>query len=355
MRNEAEHRFGTLLLCEPLANHKRETREPHNINLISKSLSNSTIIMSSASTSITSTSCLKPKRPLTPYNLFYRFKRSKIIQASSTKSISKSAILRLVQAVPGLEDMSRSELKLLHPKDVYATSRDIVRREMQDNLLPFDGKRSHRRSHGAIEFLEMGRMMCDQWKLVDEPIKEIFKELAEDGKKLHKERYKKDTAIAASSRSSSRQAEYDVSIKISESEDTALSTTASNTNTDVSSTSTMPLISIPTEVDSVHSSSSHCIPCSPRPTKVGKVNIITPVASPKVKVTLDDYVQGMLVEASSEEDEVKDEFCQFIDSHIHLVDDIENNLLEFDDYVSHTLNELIDMDETIDHCTLAMV
>lgn len=71
----------------------------------------------------------------------------------------KERILKIVQAVPGLERMSLSELKLLHPRDVYVMSRDIVRREMKDNLLPFEGKRAHRKSHGMMEFIEMSRMM----------------------------------------------------------------------------------------------------------------------------------------------------------------------------------------------------
>lgn len=292
----------------------------------------STHISSSAS----SASNRKPKRPLTPYNLFYRYKRSKIVQASSTQSITKSAILKLVRAVPGLEDYSHSELKLFNPKDVYATSRDIVRQELQGNLLPSEGKRLHRKSHGAIEFVEMGRMMCDQWKLVDEPIKKIFKELAEEGKKLHRERYKTSSSI--------QDIKNNDSAAIVEKSDDVVSFQA--TYADVSPSSITPLVTIPTDEDSAYFSSSHCNPSSPRPTDVGKNNIITPIIiQPKPKITLNDYVQDLLVDQPSDEG---DEFCRFIDSHIHLVDGAEHNVLVLGDYHHKTLDELIDMDECID-------
>lgn len=39
-----------------------------------------------------------------------------------------------------------------------------------------------------MSFLEMGQMMCDQWKLVDSSIKAIFEELADEGKKHYRQR-----------------------------------------------------------------------------------------------------------------------------------------------------------------------
>ena len=93
----------------------------------------------------------KPKRPLTPYNLFYRFKRGRILHSFSIGNGDKDTIQKLVAAVPGLENMSPSELRLLHPKDVYVVSRDIIRKEMQENLLLFEGKRAHRKIHGMMD------------------------------------------------------------------------------------------------------------------------------------------------------------------------------------------------------------
>ena len=130
----------------------------------------------------------KAKRPLTPYNLFFRFKRIKVIQASSSGINDRSSILQLVQATSGLENIPAIELERMHPRDMHALSRKIVRQELQDKLLPFEGKRAHRKIPGTMGFAEMSRLMCDEWKLVDESSKSIFEELAEDGKRLHKER-----------------------------------------------------------------------------------------------------------------------------------------------------------------------
>eukprot|EP00956_Cyclotella_meneghiniana_P014800 scaffold22318_cov62-Cyclotella_meneghiniana.AAC.1 len=80
----------------------------------------------------------KAKRPLTPYNLFFRFKRIKIIQASSSGINDRSSILQLVKAKPGLEARPAVELERMNPSEIHAISRGIVRQEMQDKLLPFD-------------------------------------------------------------------------------------------------------------------------------------------------------------------------------------------------------------------------
>eukprot|EP00956_Cyclotella_meneghiniana_P035080 scaffold111178_cov50-Cyclotella_meneghiniana.AAC.1 len=113
----------------------------------------------------------KAKRPLTPYNLFFRFHRIKIIQASSSGINDRASILKLMNAKPGLEDTSAVELERMNPSEMHAISRGIVRQEMQDKLLPFDGKRSHRKIPGTMGFADMSRLMCDEWKLVDESMK----------------------------------------------------------------------------------------------------------------------------------------------------------------------------------------
>jgi hypothetical protein len=45
---------------------------------------------------------------------------------------------------------------------------------LQDKLLPFKGKIRHKKTHGAMEFVEMSLAMCDQWKQVDQATKNIF-------------------------------------------------------------------------------------------------------------------------------------------------------------------------------------
>lgn len=45
----------------------------------------------------------RPKRPLSSYNLFYRFKRLKLLEAYDRGETSKEATRRLIAATPGLE------------------------------------------------------------------------------------------------------------------------------------------------------------------------------------------------------------------------------------------------------------
>jgi hypothetical protein len=295
----------------------------------------------------------RPKRPLTPYNIFYRFKRAKIIQAISTPSrtVDKAAILKLVRAIPGLEDMSSSELNLLHPQDIFHTSRDIVRREMKDNLLPFEGKRVHRKTHpGMIEFIEMGRMMCAQWKLVDGPTKSIFTELAAEGKRLCRLRNSKNVETATSSSSSKGIDKDDVFDKILEELVHEERSPHSEKSDDALTANAMPLLTVKVQDDSTTSSQS--FPSSPKSIKSSKVNIVTPVTSkPKVQISFDAFGENMPLDS----DEEDDEFCKYIDSHIHLVDDADQHVLNLDEPVPNTLVDLVNMDESIDHCRMAAV
>ena len=261
--------------------------------------------------------------------------------------------------MPGLEDMSSSELKLFYPKDLHEMSRDIVRREMQDKLLPFEGKRSHRKINGMmLEFIEMSRMMCNQWKLVDKPIKRIFKELADEGKKLHRERlseYTKDEVEVsvddkASAKEDSLQDVAEPVGQLQEPKDIESLSSDDSEHPCLINTEALPVLAINKKVE-CEDLSLDCTPCSPRPTKYGKVNIVTPITS-RPKVVLNGLMA--LAEPASNE-ECDDEFCKYIDSHIHLVEGVETDVLDLDldNSIPRTFMDLITMDESIDHCRLA--
>jgi len=64
----------------------------------------STIINNNASTIGATTTLTKPKRPLSSYNLFYRFKRQHIIELQSNNT-NKDQIMQLINQSPGLEDV----------------------------------------------------------------------------------------------------------------------------------------------------------------------------------------------------------------------------------------------------------
>jgi hypothetical protein len=214
----------------------------------------------------------------------------------------------------------------------------MVLREMKGNLLPFEGKRAHCKTHpGMIEFVEMGRMMSDQWKLVDERTKSIFKELAVEGKRLHRLGNSKKGETNGSSSS------FDKFL-----EDLARDEGGAPVDEVFAADKTMPLLTANPQDDRAP---SQYIPYSPKRNMSGKVNmnIVCPVAShisfgaSKEKSQRD----------SSPDDE--DEFCQFIDSHIHLVDGVDLDALNLEEFSPITVVDLVNMDESMNYCNLAAV
>ena len=278
----------------------------------------------------------KPKRPLTPYNLFYRYKRSVILNASPRINGDQDKIRKIVNLMPGLENVSSLELNTLHPNEIHTICRDNIREKMKENLLPFEGKRLHRKTHGMMNFVEMGRMMCDQWKDVDSSIKAIFQELAEEGKRLYQRRLlerktpKPHCAITNN--------------KVNEPTPKTLKFTtqvSGQGNQSASIGGYSPLL--------------HFANSSPRPSKYGELHVVTPVSScPKFGSPL-DFNRGNAVHvASSNCKEEEDEFCAFIDKNIHPIDNERVDLFDIQEYLPSTTMDIIDMDEMIDHCKLPL-
>jgi hypothetical protein len=283
----------------------------------------------------------KPKRPLTPYNLFYRYKRSVILNASSSIKGDEDKIRKLVDVVPGLENVPSSVLYALDPNEIYTLSRDNIREGMKDNLLPFEGKRSHRKKHGMMNFVEMGRMMCDQWKNVDNSIKDIFQELAEEGKRLYHRRLLEYKKMMNDQYNSGAHC----AIKNNEVHEPV--TKALKLITQVSDRGH--------QADSVdeHPPPSQLINSSPRPTKYDEVNVVTPVScNTKFGSYRDFNCKNIADVASSNYKEEDDESCAFIDKNIHPVDIEGVDWFDIKEDLPTTFMDIIDMDEMIDHCKL---
>jgi len=112
----------------------------------------------------------KPKRPLSGYNLYYRYKRIKILEATShfnddeTTSInddSKAIVIKnIIMCLPGLESIPRHDTMYLPKESIDELRASKIRLVMSDKLLPNENTRSrlHRKLHG-MGFVEMGTIM----------------------------------------------------------------------------------------------------------------------------------------------------------------------------------------------------
>lgn len=134
----------------------------------------------------------RPKRALSAYNLFYRYKRGKILQArqENNDNTSKEAITKLVTSPAGLEDyldlISNDAVESQQARDIR---RSEVRSALANNLSSKDNsKRSHRKqgNGSSMSFVEMSTIMCSAWQNIDEFGRSIFDELAEEGRQLHR-------------------------------------------------------------------------------------------------------------------------------------------------------------------------
>ena len=125
----------------------------------------------------------KPKRPLSGYNLFYRYKRHAIVtQVQSTGSCEKlgrEEVLRILSTPSGLETQAIAGAP---SSDHLRSLREVnIRSMMDDKLFPNENRnRSHRKVHG-IGFLELNRLLRQEWAKLDNFTRKIFQDLAEIG------------------------------------------------------------------------------------------------------------------------------------------------------------------------------
>mmetsp|Transcript_26992 Transcript_26992/g.46027 ORF Transcript_26992/g.46027 Transcript_26992/m.46027 type:complete len:500 (+) Transcript_26992:158-1657(+) len=132
----------------------------------------------------------KPKRPLSGYNLFYRYKRNKILEATAGpgKNLEEKATNALIHSVlialPGLEGVPPVHAIWTFPPNAINELRaSNIRVAMQGKLFPNENARNrlHRKVHG-MGFVEMGKTMREMWGGMDAFTKEVFCELADVGR-----------------------------------------------------------------------------------------------------------------------------------------------------------------------------
>ncbi len=135
----------------------------------------------------------KPRRPLSAYNLFFRFKRQKILEACEECDIDRNTVESIVSCTPGLENVSADAVPDLDEEELGKFRSDRIRAELENKLCPKEAEevkaRSHRKTqfkHG-LSFLEMTKIISSSWKECDEISKKIFQTLANDGRNLRQQ------------------------------------------------------------------------------------------------------------------------------------------------------------------------
>ena len=203
--------------------------------------------------------------------------------------------------------------------------------------------------------------MCDEWKLVDESTKSIFEELAEDGKRLHKER-----SLESSSRVVTHvtvRGDDFPSLNLID-QDRKTQNADSMPSRNVFDSFSMPSQCIRPRIRDVSADSNQCFSSahvhvikessphfedylpyaaspSPKstPLRYEMANTITPNSESKPKAHVPDsncdfnqdnfndieefcrHICASEAEVNdSDDDDDDDEFCRYIDTHIHLVD-----------------------------------
>ncbi len=133
----------------------------------------------------------RPKRPLTSFNLFYRYKRAIVLEMAGNEP-SKEDVLKILSSIAGLEEGTPLETIDQQPPssdDINTLRRRRIREALKGKILPMNNKRRrHRKAANSvgISFREMGELMTTCWKGVDSFGKKVFEELSEEGRHIYR-------------------------------------------------------------------------------------------------------------------------------------------------------------------------
>ena len=137
---------------------------------------------------VTTITMEKPKRPLSSFNLFYRYKRFLV---TGQGDISKEAVKRILICPAGLEDDLQHKSQRRTSSKTNELRRNKIRSALEGKILPSTEKkkRRHRKAENgpSISFVEMGRLMSESWKCVDPFARQVFDEFAAEGRQFYKD------------------------------------------------------------------------------------------------------------------------------------------------------------------------
>eukprot|EP00985_Skeletonema_marinoi_P033581 scaffold41658_cov226-Skeletonema_marinoi.AAC.3 len=148
------------------------------------------------------------KRPLSSFNLFYRYKRSLL----TGQDISEEAVKNILTCPAGLEDGLLPSTSRHQQQQSKRTSKNIkpslktnelrrtkIRSALDGKILPSSDtkKRRHRKAANgpSISFVEMGRLMTESWKSVDPYARQVFDDLAGEGREYYRDALEKYTEV----------------------------------------------------------------------------------------------------------------------------------------------------------------
>jgi len=138
----------------------------------------------------------KPKRPLSAFNLFYRYKRQHIIRllkSNAEGSVDKDTIRRLIKTPPGLEynytlivasvASTQAEIDALRRHHICIELKNLQARDLKT--------RAHRKSMNCpIGFVELSKLMNSSWKDCDDVAKAVFNELSQEIREVYHRKIK---------------------------------------------------------------------------------------------------------------------------------------------------------------------
>jgi len=147
---------------------------------------------------LTANDIQRPKRPLSAFNLFYRYKRQHIIRllsspSNSDGSVNEDAIRHLIETPPGLEEeyhtssaTDAAAATSSTQAEVDALRRHRITFELK-NLQARDLKtRAHRKSMNCpIGFVELSKLMNSNWKACDDIGKAVFNEISQEIREVY--------------------------------------------------------------------------------------------------------------------------------------------------------------------------
>jgi hypothetical protein len=113
-----------------------------------------------------------PAKPLTAYNLFFKFERDRLLKyCADNPTVSEAELLQMSDLPPEYNE---------HYEWTLENSVDFQTKFMQDHWSCDKGKRPHRKSHGRIAFTSLTKFIAASWnQRAPESTKQVFRLLAE--------------------------------------------------------------------------------------------------------------------------------------------------------------------------------